>query len=292
LLAGPLDRIILKALSTNPRERYATVAALAADLRAWRAGRPASVSPATWAESMRAGGAWRTARLAVASALALAVLAGTGYLSWQTYVLRGERDRARADLVEADRQWQAAERRAAPRPVADLRLDVAAAANEMALSERRGGDLPKAEALWTQSLADTRPTLDADPGDIRTLALVAEVRASLGSLCRSQRRFEESLVHYREALRARERAAAANGTPDAAVALADARVSVARLLLDLVEVRQPGPSNGARLREAGALLDQAGPIVRAAPASPAHQEARAELDRQLERLRRLTSRRR
>jgi tetratricopeptide (TPR) repeat protein len=289
LLAGTLDRIILKALSKNPRERYATAAALAADLRAWRAGRPASVSPATLWARVRSGGAWRAVRSAAVTVLTLALLAGAGFLGWQAYVLRGERDRARADLAEAERQRQAAEVRAAPRPVADLRLEVAAAANEMALSERRGGDLQKAETLWTQSLADVRPVLDADPDDARALAHVAAVRASLGSLCRSQRRFEESLVQYREALRARERAAA-NGAPDAALALADARVSVARLLLDLVEVRQPGPNDGVRLREAGALLALAGPPVRAA--LPPQQDALSELERQSERLRRLTSRRR
>jgi hypothetical protein len=120
------------------------------------------------------------------------------------------------------------------------------------------------------------------------------VHASLGSLCRSQRRFEEALAHYRNALRVREREVLMTGAPPSAkLSLAVAQVSVARLLLDLVEIRQSGPNDAVRLREAGALLAQAGPAVRAAaPASPARQDALAELDRQLERLRRLTSRRR
>ena len=85
-----------------------------------------------------------------------------------------------------------------------------------------------------------------------------------------------------------------NGAPAAAQAsLAGAQVDVARLLLDLVEIRPPGPNDGARLREAGALLAQADPALRsAAAASPAKPEALAELDRQSERLRRLTARRR
>ena len=291
-LAGTLDRIILKALRKNPRERYATAAALAADLRAWRDGRPASVAPATgWSRTMTGGGrAVRTGAVAIALP---ALLAGAGFLGWQAYVFRGERDQARAGLAEAERQTRAAEARAAPRPVAELRLELAATANDLALAERRGGNLPRAEALWAQSLTDVRPVLDADPGNRRALAHVAAVRTSLGSLSRSQRRFEESLVQYREAFRARERAAAADDTPEAALMLADARTSVARLLLDLVEVRPPGPNDAARLREAGALLAQAGPVVRtAAPASPAQQAALAELDRQSSRLRRLTSRRR
>ena len=292
LLAGTLDRIILKALSKNPRERYATATALAADLRAWRDGRPASVSPSTRWTRTRAGGAWRAARAAALALFVIALLAGAGFLGWQAYVFRGERDQARAGLAEAERQTQAAEKRAAPRPVAALRLEVAVATNELALAERRAGNLQRAEALWAQALTDVRPVLDADPGNLLTLAHVAAVRTSLGSLCRSQRRFEESLVHYREALRATERAAAADDTPDASLTLAGSRTSVARLLLDLVEVRPPGPNDWVRLREAAALLVQAGPAVRSAPASPAREDALAELDRQSERLRRLTIRRR
>jgi tetratricopeptide (TPR) repeat protein len=292
LLAGTLDRVILKALSKNPRERYATATALAADLRAWRDGRPASVSPATMWTRARSGGAWRAIRAAALALFAMALVAGAGFLGWQAYVFRGERDRARAGLAEAERRAQAAEERAAPRPVADLRLEVAAATNERALAERRAGNLPKAEALWAQAITDVRPVLDADPGNLPALAQVAAARASLGSLCRSQRRFEESLVHYREALRARERAAAADDTPDAPLTLAGARTSVARLLLDLVEVRPPSPTDGARLREAGALLGEAGSAVRSGPASPAQADALAEVDRQSERLRRLTPRRR
>jgi hypothetical protein len=124
--------------------------------------------------------------------------------------------------------------------------------------------------------------------------VVAEVRASLGSLCRSQRRFEEGLVHYREALRARERAAAAPMAPAGAAFLAaDARTSVARLLLDLMEIRPPGPTDAARLREAAGLLQQAdAPVRAAAAASPDGREALAELERQMARERRLAVRRR
>ncbi len=291
-LAGALDRIMLKALSKNPRERYATAAALAADLRAWLDGRPVSVAQApAWSRAAAGAGA---ARRGAGAAVMLALAAGAGVLGWQATQMRGERDQARASLADAERAKQAVEERVARTTVTDLRLTVAGAANDLAIAERRGGDLAKAEALWEQSLADVRPALDAEPADARVLEHAANVRAFLGSLCRSQRRFDDALGHYRAALRARERGAALKDAPPSApLARAGAEVDVARLLLDLVEVRPPSQADAARLREAGALIARAGPVLRgAADASPATPEAIAELDRQAARLRRLTARRR
>jgi eukaryotic-like serine/threonine-protein kinase len=464
-LSGTLDRILMKALRKDPRGRYGTAAALAADLRAWRDRRPASVSPATFLARMTGGGRSTGIRAGVTAAALIALIAGAGTLAWQAYVLRGERNQDRVrlgmqaaegyrslarlqsdnagagpaaagsaaaslataaaaaeqalaaeptsvkvlvvlagaygDLValgdrrgdseaagkanarlralvdqlardfphdisaraaaatgyarlaasleaegdaaaakamyssaaaafdglasegrlpedrraeharverrlgafalqdggldEAERLLLAAQtldaEDAASRPHdLALRLDRAEAASGLAMVARRRGDLPKAEALWTQALSAFQSGADEVPPSARALDGVAGVRASLGSLCRSQRRFEESLAHYREALRAREGLAAAHGAaPGAETALAVARTDVARLLLDLVEVRQPGPANGVRLREAGALLAQAWPAARnAASPSPAQSDAAAEVDRQAARLRRLT----
>ena len=292
-LAGTLDGVILKALSKSPRQRYPTAAALAADLRAWRDGRPASVAvPGAWSRA-GTGSGWRAVRPGAAAAVIVALAAGAAVLGWQASHLRGERDQARASLADAGRQRQALEARLEPRPPADLRLQIAATTSGLALAERRRGGAAQAEALWTQSLADLRPLLAADPVDVRALELGADAQSALGSLCRSQRRFDDALAHYREALGARQRAAGMNGAPEAAQAsLAGARVDVARLLLDIVEIRQPGPNDGMRLREAGALLAQAGAAARSAAAeSPAKPDALAELERQSERLRRLTARR-
>jgi len=291
VLKGTLERIILKALRKNPRERYPTVAALAADLGAWRDGRPASVDPATiWS---RLGGRIVT-RVGGTALLLVALAAAAATLGSQARVRRGERDEARADLVKAEAQLREAEARAARKPaVADMRLAVADHANEVALDERRRGNAARAEALWSQALADLRPLLDAGAGDVRVLERVASVRASLGALCRSQRRLGDALAHYREALRARERLATSGTAPaDARVARAVAQVDVARLLIDLLEARPPTRDDAARLSTAGSLIAQAAPVLRdAPPTSPAQEQAARELTRQSARLGRLKARR-
>jgi non-specific serine/threonine protein kinase/serine/threonine-protein kinase len=175
-----------------------------------------------------------------------------------------------------------------------LRYEMAGSVNALALIARRGGDVAKAESLWTQALTAMQAALDADPKDTRALLGLADVRMSLASVCRSQRRFEEAILHVREGVRARARVAGPDASrPDASAALASARVYLARALLDLVEVRPPAPTDAGRLREAGALLVQAWPVARGAlTSSPAQQDTFAEVERQTARLRRLTGERR
>jgi serine/threonine-protein kinase len=291
-LGGTLDRIILKALRKNPRERYPTAAALGIDLRAWRDGRPTSVTPVTVWSRLRPGSG-NAARIAGMVFLVALVAAG-GILGWQAYRLRSERDEARASLIRFEALRRAADEKTAKKPsVTEMRLEVAGITSDLALAEQRRGNAAKAEALWTQVLGDLRPVLEASPNDLRVLERVASVRASLGSVCRSQRRLGESLMHYREALRARERAARAADAPaDASLARAAAQVDVARLLIDLLETRPPGPSHAARVSLANTLLAQAGPVLRAAGTlSPAQEDALKDLDRQAGRLGRVTSRR-
>jgi serine/threonine-protein kinase len=293
-LRGTLDRIILKALRKNPRERYPTAAALAADLRAWRDGRPATVSPATvW--SRLAAGRGRAIRVAGTAVLVLALAAAAGFFGWQARLLRGERDEARVNLATAEALLRAAGERAARKPaVADMRLELAGISSDLALAERQRGNAARAEALWTQALADMKPLLDASPGDRRALDLAASVRASLGSACRSQRRLGDALAHYREALRARERLARTADAPASAdLAQAVAQVDVARLLIDLLENQPSRAGDALRVGQANALLARAGPVLRAAAQeSSAQEDALKELNRQSARLGREMDRRR
>jgi len=111
-----LDRIILKALRKDPRERYLTAAALAADLRAWLDGRPASVTPSTLWSRVGAGRVGRAIRTAGTAILLLALPAAGGFLGWQTFLLRGERDQARARLARAEEDASPPAGRCRPAP--------------------------------------------------------------------------------------------------------------------------------------------------------------------------------
>jgi len=93
---GDLDNIVARALRKAPAERYATVAALTDDLRAWRGGRPVSAVPASIAYVARRF--IRRHRLAVtaAAAVTLAVVGGGAVAVWQARIAREEKARAEA----------------------------------------------------------------------------------------------------------------------------------------------------------------------------------------------------
>ena len=83
-LRGDLETVLTKALARSPADRYATVAAFAADLRAYLAGWPVKARPASGADR-----AWKFCKrhavavpLAVAATLAL--IATAGIATWQS----------------------------------------------------------------------------------------------------------------------------------------------------------------------------------------------------------------
>jgi len=93
-LRGDLDRVILKALRKLPAERYATVAALADDLRAWLEGRVVSAVPATSWYRARKSLARHKMGAAVTAGVVVALVAGGATTAWQAHVARAERDKA------------------------------------------------------------------------------------------------------------------------------------------------------------------------------------------------------
>ncbi len=171
--------------------------------------------------------------------------------------------------------------------------DIARSMTGLANIARLRGDVAKAESFWTQALTETQAALDGDPKDTRALEGVADMRSSLATLCRTQRRFDESVAHSREALRAQERlVGVVDSSPAGSAAVALAQVYLARALLDSVEARPTLPNAAERLSEADSLLGMALPVAYSATAPlPALRVAFAERERQTARLRRLTPQR-
>lgn len=100
-LAGDLEAIVLQALREEPQQRYASVEALAQDLRRYRAGQPVHARPATF--RYRAVKLVRRHRVAVSAAAAalVSLLLGLTASVWQARVAARERDRAEAAAAEA-----------------------------------------------------------------------------------------------------------------------------------------------------------------------------------------------
>lgn len=103
IIRGDLDRIVLTAMAREPARRYASVEALAADLRRWLQGRAiAAHGHGRW---YRLGKFVRRNRVAVAigSAATLALMATSIFALWQAHQahLQAAQARIQADNVEA-----------------------------------------------------------------------------------------------------------------------------------------------------------------------------------------------
>jgi non-specific serine/threonine protein kinase/serine/threonine-protein kinase len=93
-LRGDLDTVVLKALRKHPRERYASVFALSADLAAWMEGRLVSATPATLGYRVRKFVARNRTGVVAAAAVVLALAAGGVTTAWQARIAGLERDKA------------------------------------------------------------------------------------------------------------------------------------------------------------------------------------------------------
>lgn len=235
-LRGDLDTILSRALAARPQDRYASVDALAEDLRRWQAKRP------ILARGPRAGYRLRMFvrrnRLAVGAgcALVLALGAGVAGTLWQA-----QRATAQAALAEA-----AAERSRAQLAYLDSILEDLVAPTTTTARRRDTGELVRVAAQRArESLAGQE-------------AVLAGVESSLSSVA-------ERAGHYAQALALAEAAHARLGThaADDVTARAHAAVALARLS------RQADPPDLVRAKalaaEAEALAQAgAGPAARVA----------------------------
>lgn len=158
-LRGDLDTIVMKALSAEPEQRYASVDALAEDLRRWRDTRPIRARAPTL--RYRAGRFIARNRwgVAAASALVLALAGGMAGIAWQ-----GEQARRQAERAELTRQF--------------LR-DVFSEANPL----HRGGRQSSIEGVLRDAAQQARERFAARPDmQVDTLRLVGGCRHSMATI--------------------------------------------------------------------------------------------------------------
>lgn len=97
-LKGDLDNIVLKCLQKDPERRYASVAALADDLKNYLTGYPVAARGEAWSYRAHKFARRNSAALGVSGAVVIGVIAMTAY---HTARLARERDRAELALTQA-----------------------------------------------------------------------------------------------------------------------------------------------------------------------------------------------
>lgn len=102
-LRGDLDNVVLTAIEREPARRYGSVRELAADLRAWLAGRPVSARPQTFAYLLRKFIVRHRAAVAIAVTAAAALLAASAIALGQARIALKERERAQQRFDEVRR---------------------------------------------------------------------------------------------------------------------------------------------------------------------------------------------
>lgn len=109
-LRGDLGAILRKALAARAEDRYPGAAELAADLAAWRAGRPVRAHPGGALYRLRRWAGRHRLAAALSVALPVSLIAGAAGIVWQAQQARAEARAARAAEAEAERARIRAER--------------------------------------------------------------------------------------------------------------------------------------------------------------------------------------
>ncbi|MBL8333468.1 MAG: serine/threonine protein kinase, partial [Rubrivivax sp.] len=99
-LRGELDLVLLKALHKQPEQRYPSVDALAADLRAHLQGRPVSAQPPGAGYLLRLFVRRHRSAVAAGALALLAMVGGTGLALWQAAEARAQREVAQQRFTQ------------------------------------------------------------------------------------------------------------------------------------------------------------------------------------------------
>lgn len=244
-LRGDLGLVLRKALAAQPAARYPGAAELAADLRAWREGRPVQARDGGMGYRVRRWVGRHRLAAALAVGLAASLLVGTLGIAWQGQLARSEARAARAAEAEAARA----------RARAELQLARAESLNTFLLDLFRANapDRPREELPTTAELLALGAERARDPAsatpDVRAEMLVAIGRIHV---LRGRTILADALAADAVALAREARASAVD--PEARAAIERTWIDALRLHAQTATMSSDFEAAERRLREAEALL--------------------------------------
>ncbi|WP_165228658.1 serine/threonine-protein kinase [Aquisphaera insulae] len=173
---GRLENVCLKCLEKEPRRRYASAAALAADLRRWLRGEPVEARPAGPAVRLFLWCRRRPAQATLAGLLAASLLLGSVAVFWQWRQAEGERWTNRS--IDAF-----------------FRQTFLGYKQPLDYAYRRQMTV---EELFDQAATKLETSFEGPP------AVEAGIREAVGSTYRALGRFDKAEPHLRRCLRLRQ----------------------------------------------------------------------------------------
>ena len=226
-LQGDLDTIVLRALQKRPSERYATVAALAEDLRRHQAHEPVLAQPDALAYRARKFVRRHRGAVAAGALVGLAIMAGVAGTVWQARQAQQQRLLAEQQRAAAERQARLAQDEAdltsamgrlvavALGPVSDKPVLVAdVLARGQTIAERQFANQPRVKAhllralgvMWaeggdwarTESMLQAARVASVAAGDVAQTAqadcILAIVSAYQGDFQKAQRQVDAGVA--------------------------------------------------------------------------------------------------
>lgn len=163
-LAGDLDNIVLKALRTKAEDRYGSARELSDDLRRYLLGRPVAARAAGWGYRLTRFVQRHALATALATAVAVLILAFGTVTYLQSLSIAKERDHARGEQARAEQ-------------IARLLVDSFELADP---SKTRGGQITAREILETGARQVSRELADQPELQATMLYTIGKVHSRLG----------------------------------------------------------------------------------------------------------------
>ena len=142
-----------------------------------------------------------------------------------------------------------------------LQIDRTFTLSDLALIRKKRKDLPAAARIYEGVAATRRSALASDPRNVRYMSLTASAAANLADVYAQLQRHREAIELAREALRLRDRAAAAGKGAHERWDAGAARILLASKLLSSPEDSAPATARLRWIAEARATLDEVRPFT-------------------------------